>query len=394
MRVFNMTLFGWSAFPRDVPLGAPGSYPVNNKHFDPKLGQRILAEFFEQIELSEQMGFDGINCQEHHGNGAFCAFVPSTTVMAAAIAQRTSRIKIAVTGTCLPLHNPVTIAEEVAMVDHLSNGRLIWGALRGFPTEYISYAINPTESQGRFREAFDLIRKVWTTEGPFNYGGRYYSLRNYNIWPRPLQQPHPKVWMACNSMDSLDFAVETQSYVMTPWVPNKQSANVYETYHQLAAKRGVPVPEGFDEMFAGISAAYCAETDEQARAECEEHVQELFFHAMAAFDSNTTSLIPGHMSPKGLRTWLTASSGRAGQSLGFDFDEAIRGGNLIVGSPKTCIELIRRQRTEGKKGTMLSMFQFGTLPHKLAMKSIGLFGREVIPALREDATLRLSPAHG
>jgi alkanesulfonate monooxygenase SsuD/methylene tetrahydromethanopterin reductase-like flavin-dependent oxidoreductase (luciferase family) len=158
---------------------------------------------------------------------------------------------------------------------------------------------------------------------------------------------------------------------------------VYDTYHKLAAERGTAVPEGFDDMFAGISAAYCAETDKQARAECEEHVQELFFHAMAAFDSNTTSLIPGHMSPKGLRTWLTASSGKAGQSLGLDFDEAVEGGNLIVGSPKTCVELIRRQRSEGKKGTMLSMFQFGTLPHKLAMKSIELFGREVIPAIKD-----------
>ena len=89
---------------------------MHNKYFDPQIGQRILSEFFEQIEFSEEMGFDGINCQEHHGNGAFCAFVPSTTVMAAAIAQRTKRIKIAITGTCLPLHNPVTIAEEVAMV--------------------------------------------------------------------------------------------------------------------------------------------------------------------------------------------------------------------------------------------------------------------------------------
>lgn len=87
------------------------------------------------------------------------------------------------------------------------------------------------------------------------------------------------------------------------------------------------------------------------------------------------------MSPKGLRTWLTASSGKAGQPLAFDFDEAIKGGNLIVGGPRTWIELVRRQRAEGKKGTMLSMFQFGTLPHALAMKSIGLFGREVAPAI-------------
>ena len=135
-------------------------------------------------------------------------------------------------------------------------------------------------------------------------------------------------------------------------------------------------------MFAGISAVYCAATDEQARAECEEHLRNHFSTALAAFDSDTTSLIPGHMSPLGLRTWLGATTGKSGHSLVLDFDEAIEAGNLIVGSPATCVELIRRLRTVGKHGTMLSMFQFGTLPHQLAMKSIGLFGREVIPAIK------------
>lgn len=383
MNIFNMCLFGWSRFPNDVSMGEPGSYPVSNTHFDRELSQPILKEYLEQIDLCDEVGFDGVNMQEHHGNGAFCAFVPSTTVMGAALAQRTKNLKIGLTGTCLPLHNPITVAEEVSMVDHLSGGRVIWGALRGFANEYISYSINPAESQGRFREAFQLIKKIWTAEGPFSYAGEYYSVRDYNIWPRPLQTPHPKVWMACNSMDSLDFAVRTGSYVMTPWVPNGQSARVYDQYHLLAEKQNIAVPEDFQDMYSGISAAYCAETDEQARAECEEHVYGLFSRAMAAFDSNTTSLVPGHMSTTGLRTWLEQSSGKDGRSLGFSFDEAIAGGNLIVGNPDTCIRQIQRQRTEGKRGTMLSMFQFGNLPHKLVMKSIELFGREVIPAVKD-----------
>ena len=383
MRVFNMVLFGWSkGLPADVIVGQPGSYPLSNQYFDPVEGQRILQEFMEQIELCDVAGFDGVNMQEHHGNGAFCAFVPSTTVMAAAISQRTKNLKIAVTGTCLPLHNPISIAEEVAMVDHLCQGRLIWGALRGFPNEYLAYSINPAESQARFREAFELIVKIWTTVGPASFDGRYYRARNYNIWPRTLQQPYPKVWMACNSMDSIDFAVETRSYVMTPWVPSRQAEKVYEAYRELAARRAIAPPADFDDMFAGISAVYCAATDEQARAECEEHLRNHFSTALAAFDSDTTSLIPGHMSPLGLRTWLGATTGKSGHSLVLDFDEAIEAGNLIVGSPATCVELIRRLRTVGKHGTMLSMFQFGTLPHQLAMKSIGLFGREVIPAIK------------
>lgn len=384
MKVFNMVLFGWSrGLPAEASVGQPGSYPLSNQYFDPAEGQRMLGEFMQEIELCDRVGFDGVNMQEHHGNGAFCAFVPSTTVMAAAISQRTRNLKIAVTGTCLPLHNPISIAEEVAMVDHLSQGRLIWGALRGFPNEYLAYSINPAESQARFREAFELIVKIWTTVGPANYDGRHYRARNYNIWPRTLQQPHPKVWMACNSMDSIDFAVDTRSYVMTPWVPSAQAAKVYDAYRQIADERGIEPPADFDSMFAGISATYCAETDAQARAECEEHLRNHFSIALAAFDSDTTSLIPGHMSPRGLRNWLEATRGKSGRSLVLDFDEAIEAGNLIVGSPGTCVELIRRLRKVGRHGTMLSMFQFGTLPHRLAMKSIELFGREVIPAVRE-----------
>ena len=378
-----MVLFGWPLFPKEVEVGQPGSYPTHNTYFDPDKGQDVLNGFLEEVELSEEMGFDGVNCQEHHGAGIFCGFVPSTTVMAAALAQRTKRMKIAVTGTCLPLHSPITIAEEVAMVDHLSNGRLIWGALRGFPTEYISYSINPTESQGRFREAFQLIKKVWATEGPFSYSGRYYQIRNYNIWPKPLQKPHPKVWMACNSMDSLDFAIDTDAYVMTPWVHLNQKASVYDKYREMAGERNASIPEDFDDMFAGICAIYCAETDEQARAEAEEHIRFHFTKALAAFDSNTTSLIPGHMSVQGLKTWLGASSGSGGQSLVFSYDEAIEQGLLICGSPKTCIELVKKQRGEGKVGTLLAMFQFGSLPHELAMKSIRLFGQEVLPAIKE-----------
>jgi len=166
-------------------------------------------------------------------------------------------------------------------------------------------------------------------------------------------------------------------------VPLTQSAFVYESYHQLAKEQEREVPKDFDDMFAGICAVYCAESDAQARAEAEEHVHAHFTKALAAFDSNTMSLIPGHMTPRGMRTWLAATSGKEGQSLVFGFEEALQNGTLIVGSPRTCIELIRRQRAEGKRGMLLAMFQFGSLPHKLAMKNIALFGKEVLPAIRE-----------
>ena len=304
MRVFNMVLFGWPHLPDDAPVGAPGSYPLSNKYFDPVQGNVLLQQELDRITLSDELGLDGFTCQEHHGGGGFCAMVPSTHLMAAAVSQRTKHLQVAVTGTCIPLHHPLAIAEEVAMLDHLSNGRFIWGALRGFPTEYLSYNVNPAESQARFREGFSLVLKALSSEGPFDFDGQFYRVRDYNIWPKPLQQPYPKIWMAANSLDSLDFAVKNRTYIATPWVSIERTRSVHETYYRLAQEQSLTVPEDFDDMFASICALYVGESDKKARQEAEAHLEYHFLRALASFDIGTVSLIPGHMSVHGMRDWL------------------------------------------------------------------------------------------
>jgi alkanesulfonate monooxygenase SsuD/methylene tetrahydromethanopterin reductase-like flavin-dependent oxidoreductase (luciferase family) len=170
---------------------------------------------------------------------------------------------------------------------------------------------------------------------------------------------------------------------MTPWVPVSRSAQVFGEYRRMADERNLTVADDFEDMSASICAIFCANTDEEAKEKAWPHVEFHFEKALGCFDSNTVSLIPGHMSPVGLKSWLEASSGKGGRSLFFAYEEAVEQGIFICGSPKTCIEQIRRQREEGKRGTLLSMFQFGSMPHEMAMENIRMFGEEVLPAVEE-----------
>lgn len=382
MKVFNMALFGWPHLPEDA-IG-PGKYPVSNKHFDPQLGYQLFQKELDLVELSDELGLDGFNCQEHHGAGGFCAFVPSTEVIVAAVSQRTKNLKLALTGSCIPLHHPLAIAEQVAQLDHLSGGRIIWGALRGFATEYISYNVNPAESQERFREGFDLILKAWTHEGPFDFDGKYYRVRNYNIWPRPLQQPHPPIWMAANSHDSLDFAVKRKAYVATPFVSCERTNETWTLAHQISDDLGIPLVDDFDEWFASVLVIYVAESEEKAHEEAQDALDYHFFTAFGSMDLDTTALIPGHMSVKGLQSWLRGSASKeTGKSIRYPMAEAIENGTAIVGTPETCIELAKRQKEIGKRNVLLAMFQFGNLPQDKAVANLRLFATEVYPHIRD-----------
>ena len=382
MKVFNMALFGWPYLPEEA-IG-PGKYPVSNTYFDREVGYDLFQKDLDLIQLTDELGLDGFNCQEHHGAGGFCAFVPSTEIIVAAVSQRTKNLKLALTGSCIPLHHPLAIAEQVAQLDHLSGGRIIWGALRGFATEYISYNVNPAESQERFREGYDLILKAWTHEGPFDFDGKYYRVRNYNIWPRPLQQPHPPIWMAANSHDSLDFAIKRNAYVATPFVSCERTNETWNLAHEISDDLGIPLVDDFDEWFASVIVMYVAESEDQAHKEAQEALDYHFFTAFGSMDLDTTALVPGHMSVKGLKSWMRGTKSKeTGKSIRYPMSEAIENGTAIVGTPETCIELIKAQKEKGKRNVLLAMFQFGNLPQDKAAENLRLFASEVYPHIRD-----------
>src|SRR5262249_32160169 len=164
-----------------------------NSYFDPKKGHELYNRYLDELELAAELGFDGISVNEHHQNAY--GLMPSPVVMAAALSRRAQNPKIALLGNafCLREH-PLTLAEEHAMLDCITGGRLITGMVRGIGAEYYSMGSNPAFSHARFQEAHDLVVQSWTRPGPFAFEGKYYHFEYVNVWPRPYQQPHPPIW--------------------------------------------------------------------------------------------------------------------------------------------------------------------------------------------------------
>ena len=184
----------------------------------------------------EELGFDGVVFNEHH----YSAYgtMPSPNLIASALSQRTKKIKIGVLGNILPLRNhPVRVAEEYAMIDCLSNGRLIAGFVRGIPPEYIWYGVNPEESRGRFEEAYNLIMTAWT-EPVWSHEGKFFKLHDCAIWPRPVQQPHPPIWIAARSAESVEWCVKRHLPCAQVYQTTGQIEDTFNYYRSKAKEEG------------------------------------------------------------------------------------------------------------------------------------------------------------
>src|SRR5205814_1906814 len=169
---------------------------------------------------------------------------PNVSVLAAAITQRAKRALICIMGALLPLNNPVRIAEEYALIDTLSGGRLVAGLLRGAAYEYLVYSVPPAESRSRFEEGWDLVMRAWTDTEPFGWEGTHYHFRTISIWPRPIQQPLPPVFISGSSRESAEFAATHHIGLGLAFTNVPQAAPSVRLYRDKAAECGwEPTPD-------------------------------------------------------------------------------------------------------------------------------------------------------
>lgn len=149
--------------------------------------KRAYDEMLGQVEYAEELGYDTIWLAEHHTSAY--GSIPNPAVAMAAIAERTKKMKIGSLISVLPLHNPISIAEDYAMVDVMSGGRLLFGVGRGYqPQEFKHFGVDMAETRERFKEELDIILGLWTNES-FSYNGKFYQLDNVSIRPKPIQKP-------------------------------------------------------------------------------------------------------------------------------------------------------------------------------------------------------------
>jgi alkanesulfonate monooxygenase SsuD/methylene tetrahydromethanopterin reductase-like flavin-dependent oxidoreductase (luciferase family) len=196
--------------------------------FDPRVGHRLYHEFIDELELAAELGFDGVCVNEHHQNGY--GLMPSPNLIASTLARSTRDAALVVMGNSIALYNPpLRVAEEFAMLDCLSGGRLVAGFPVGTPMDTCyAYGQNPSLLRARYHEAHDLIVKAWTAPAPFVWNGRFHRQRYVNPWPRPIQQPHPPIWIPGGG------SVETWQ-----WCARQDYVYAYLSYFGYQAGRAV-----------------------------------------------------------------------------------------------------------------------------------------------------------
>lgn len=251
---------------------APGLeiWPAPSVYCDPAVAASSVERWLKQCELADELGFDWISFSEHHY--APYQMTPNPVVMAAAASQRIKRAKIALLGPLVPLNNPVRLAEELAMLDVISGGRLVTLFLRGTPNEHGTYDTPPAKTREMTQEGIDLILKAWRETHPFSWEGEHYRFSTVSVWPRPLQSP-PVVYGSGNSEESIAFAAERGLGVAFSFAPPETVKAWVDLYYDRAAAAGW-TPTADHVLYRGL--AYVAETDAQAQADTTAH-----FGAMA-----------------------------------------------------------------------------------------------------------------
>src|SRR6201987_3982486 len=220
------------------------SFP--NTHFDPVAGSRLYNEYIEQYQLAEAVGVEGIMLNEHH-NAPFC-MQAKANIFAGILAAMTQRVKIVMLGNPLPLaENPIRLAEELAMIDMISKGRLVSGFVRGGGQEQLATGVNPAFNRERFEEAHDLVVAAWSEPGPFRWEGTHYQHRVVNPWAVPLQKPYPRVWVpGVLSKETIIWTPQQRYPYIALNTAIDHTKEIFKLYSQTAAENGyVAGPENF-----------------------------------------------------------------------------------------------------------------------------------------------------
>jgi alkanesulfonate monooxygenase SsuD/methylene tetrahydromethanopterin reductase-like flavin-dependent oxidoreductase (luciferase family) len=352
---------------------------IDSKLFDPAKSHEVYNTYLDLLEYAATLGFDAIGANEHHQNGY--GLMPSPNLIAAALARRTEDIALLVLGASIALYNPpVRVAEEFAMLDCITGGRLIAGFPVGtsMDTNYC-YGQIPALTREKYREAHDLIMRAWHEREPFAFNGRYTQLRYVNIWPRPIQQPHPPIHIpGGGSIETYDFCIDnTYSYSYLSFTGYLRAKALLGGYWERVAQRNAD-PSPFR---AGFAQTICvADTDADAERLYSKHVSYFYNRCLHVY--------PGFADAPGYRTIKTIQKGALSQyapPTGFQnltWKDLVEGGHIIAGSPETV-----RQRMEDlieglHVGHVFCLLHVGDMPADKCMYSTRLFAEKVMPKLR------------
>lgn len=318
---------------------------------------RTFAESLEQIAMAEEYGFDSVLVSEHHlvENGYF----PAPFVTMGAIAMKTRRMRIGSGVLLLPLYDPLHVAEHGTILDHVSEGRFTLGIGYGYrQEEFDAFKVRLADRGPRMREGIEALQALWT-QPEATYEGKHFQYDRVRLRPRPLQKPHPPIWMAAKQEGAVRLAARlADAWFADPVTPFSVLEKRMSAYRQALGKHGKP-QQDFD--FPLMREAYCAETDEKAWEEVRDGVLSVY----------KEYLDWGHMLDEEGRP-VPPGDTRALDMLRKRF---------IIGSPETCIREAKRCRDELGCTNLVMRMKFPGMPFEGVSKSIRLWGEQVMPAL-------------
>jgi alkanesulfonate monooxygenase SsuD/methylene tetrahydromethanopterin reductase-like flavin-dependent oxidoreductase (luciferase family) len=378
--------FSENAYPFLPPADQYESIRVNlpNRNYDPQKGAALYDRFIEEWQIAEEEGVE-IMLNEHHQT-ATCVD-PAAPLVLAALARVTSKARLLILGNPIAnRHQPVRVAEEMALVDVLSHGRLEAGFVRGVPYEVLPAMSNPMRMNERHWEALDLIVKAWTShDGPFSHEGRFFHYRAINIWPRPVQQPHPPVWVSTTSAAGA-MNVGAHAFTQATFLTGYEGTRaIYDSYRRgwREAGRGNDVPVN---RLAYAALVYVGDTEAKAYAGAEKLLWYLNANKVPAHFQQP----PGYAGLKAEVALMKGAGSRtegdhANFGRGMKVETAMERGILFAGTPDQVYQQVKKfYHRVGGFGHLLIMGQAGFLDHDETIAGIRAFAREVYPRLKQE----------
>jgi alkanesulfonate monooxygenase SsuD/methylene tetrahydromethanopterin reductase-like flavin-dependent oxidoreductase (luciferase family) len=340
--------------------------------------------YIRLMQDADKLGWDSLLLNEHHQTTL--AMTPSPNIIAAILAYTTQNSAIALCGNSLALYNPpVRVAEEMAMLDCISGGRMIAGIVVGTPMDTtFCYGLPPIELRERFKEARELVHRAWKSEEPFAFNGKYNKLRYVNTWPRPIQEDIP-VWIPGSGspetwevVDEFDYCYGYLSF------NGKKSAepivNGFWDYIEAHGGNMNPHRMAFTQIIC------CADTDEEAERQYYDAVKYFFRQNPVAREFATP---PGYSTQESQRSLMSRASiitpeqrakAAKGELSFWEYDEL---GYIIAGTPERVEQRTRELCEELRIGQLITCMHVGNLSEEVALQNNRLFGEKVAPKLRD-----------
>ncbi len=367
----------------------------------------LYKETLEQCELADQVGFDNLWFVEHHFLTGFSGS-PCPEVMFGALSRVTKRIRIGFGVCILPYHHPVRVAERVAMVDQLTDGRVEFGTGRSNAYEQVGLGIDPRETRSRWNESIRMLPEIWQSN-EFSWEGEHWTVPTRRVLPKPFQKPHPRMYLACTQTESFQLAAQMGIGVLSS---ASYATNILKEHVQVyrdAIKDADPVGAFVNDFWGNNVHAFCGPDNQEAREMAANSMKTFFGPDKPYIQGRINAYeelleawggVPDHLQADFGR-WLRQSdeahqeqAAQAGISLDsgpgaaraavaqLDANTLADRGVIIAGDPASCIEGVKMYEDIGVDQVMLIM-QTETIPHDKVMGSIELFGKEVIPAFKE-----------